>query len=175
MMGMSIFATSARAASATAPTMAAGNEADRSAITHILDDEGAAWAAGDADAFADHVLPNVSFTNTVGMFSLGKGPFVAQHRTIFSTIYKGSEMRQFIAAVTFVTPDVAVVDTVSKLSRVQQVPTGAAAVDGVLYTRLEQVMVKRAGIWSVAAFHNVPIQPKFLTDEVRAITSGTPH
>jgi hypothetical protein len=55
------------------------------------------------------------------------------------------------------------------------VPTGAAAVDGVLYTRLEQVMVKRAGIWSVAAFHNVPIQPKFLTDEVRAITSGTPH
>ncbi len=155
--------------------VANGNQADRSAITHILDDEGAAWAAGDAAAFAAHVLPDISFANTVGMFSVGKAPFVAQHRAIFSTIYKGSQMRQFVAAMTFVKPDVAVVDTISKLSGALQLPTGLAAVDGVLYTRLEQVMVKRGEIWSVAAFHNVPIQPKFVTDEVRAVTSGPPH
>ncbi|WP_340316140.1 SgcJ/EcaC family oxidoreductase [Rhizorhabdus argentea] len=158
-----------------APVVATGDDADRGAIAHILDDEGAAWAAGDADAFAAHVLPDVSFANSVGMFSVGKAPFVAQHKTIFSTIYKGSQMRQFIAAITFVKPDVAIVDTVTKLSGAQQLPTGTAAVDGVLYTRLEQVMVKRGGSWSVAAFHNVPIQPKFVTDEVRTVTSGQAH
>ena len=109
------------------------------------------------------------------MFSIGKAPFVAQHRTIFSTIYKGSKMRQYVAAVTFVTSDVAVVDTISKLSEISQLPTGATALDGVLYTRLEQVMVKQARSCSVAAFHNVPIQPKFITDEVRSVTSGAPH
>ncbi len=172
---MAILVMSTSAGSAASPVVTAGNEADRSAITHILDDEGAAWAAGDADAFATHVLPDVSFANTVGMFSIGKAPFVAQHKTIFSTIYKGSQMHQFIAAITFVTPDVAIVDTVTTLSGAKQLPTGASAHDGVLYTRLEQVIVKGAGRWSVAAFHNVPIQPKFVNDEVRTVTSGTPH
>ena len=127
------------------------------------------------EAFARHVLPAFSFANTVGMFSIGKAPFVAQHKANFSTIDKGSRMRQFVAATTFVTPDVAIVDTVSKLSGAREMPTGAGAVDGVLYTRLEQVMVKRGAVWSVAAFHNVPIQSKTVTDEVRTITAGTAH
>jgi uncharacterized protein (TIGR02246 family) len=182
-MGLKVFialvtvslAVGASGAAVQAPASIIGSDADRDAISHILDDEGAAWAAGDAEAFAKHVLPDVSFANTVGMFSIGKAPFVAQHKDIFSTIYKGSQARQYVVATTFVTPDVAIVDTVSKLSGAQQLPTGAGAVDGVLYTRLEQVMVKRSGTWSVAAFHNVPIQPKFVNDEVRRVTSGTAH
>ncbi len=160
---------------AAAPGISSDNEAERSAITHVLDDEGAAWLAGDADAFAAHVLPNISFANTVGMFSIGKEAFVAQHRAIFSTIYKGSKAQQFVVAMTFLKPDVAIVDTVAKVSGARQMPTGVPAIDGVLYTRLEQVMVKQSGTWWVAAFHNVPIQPQFVTDEVRAVASGTPH
>lgn len=150
-------------------------EADRSAILQLLDDEGAAWEAGNADAFGSGALPDIAFTNIVGMFSVGKAPFVAQHKTIFETIYQGSQMRQFLANLKFLTPEVAIVDTVAKLSGFRQLPDGAAAVGGTVYTRIEQVMVKSAGSWAVAAFHNVPIQPRFVTDEVLSITSGDGH
>jgi len=162
-------------AALAAPAKPINHDADGIAIAQILADEGAAWGAGDAEAFAAHVLPDVSFTNTVGMFSVGKEPFVVQHKGIFATIYKGSTMRQVLVAITFPTPDVAIVDAVSKLSGALQLPSGSSAVDGALYTRLEQVMVKRKGSWAVAAFHNVPIQPKFVTAELKAITASPAH
>jgi uncharacterized protein (TIGR02246 family) len=166
---------SVAAANAQTPDMTRAAEPDEAAITRILDDEGAAWLRGDADAFGAHVVPDVVFVNTVGMFSVGKHPFVAQHQGIFATIYKGSEMRQFIEKITFIGGDIAIVDTVTKLSGMEQLPTGAAAVDGALYTRLEQVMVRTGGEWSVASFHNVPIQPKFVDERVRSLTSTRGH
>ena len=42
-------------------------------------------------------------------------------------------------------------------------------------TRLEQAMVGRADPWPVASFHNVPIQPPFVTDEVRTLLTGKAH
>jgi hypothetical protein len=74
---------------------------NRTALLRILDDEGAAWSKGDADAFAAHVRDNVVFTNIVGMFSVGKVPFVAQHKNIFTTIYQGSSMQQFVQNISF--------------------------------------------------------------------------
>ncbi len=71
--------------------------------------------------------------------------------------------------------DTAIVDTIAKVSNFHELPTGAAAVDGKLYTRLEQVMVKEKGAWQVASFHNVPIQPKFVDDSVRSLTATDAH
>ncbi len=144
-------------------------------LLRVLDDESAAWAKGDADAFAAHVLDNVVFTNIVGMFSIGKVPFVSQHKNIFATIYKGSSMEQFVQNISFVRSDTAIVDTITKLSSFHEVPFGSAAVDGVLYTRLEQVMVKENGTWQVASFHNVSIQPKFVDQSVRSLTTSNGH
>lgn len=150
----------------------ADETADRASIQRILKDQEAAWLAGDAEAFAAHVTSDVVFANTVGMFSVGKAPFVAQHKAIFSSIYKGSEAREFLVHIAFLKPDVALVDIVTKLTGYQQLPTGASDVDGALYTRMEQVMVKQGADWSVASFHNVPIQPKFVTDDVKSLTSA---
>jgi uncharacterized protein (TIGR02246 family) len=155
--------------------IAAGSPQDRTALLQILDDEGAAWAKGDADAFAAHVRNNVVFTNIVGMFSVGEVPFVAQHKTIFATIYKESSMQQFIQSIIFVRSDTAIVDTIAKVSSFHELPPGASAVDGALYTRLEQVMVKENGTWQVASFHNVPIQPKFVDQSVRSLTATDAH
>jgi uncharacterized protein (TIGR02246 family) len=148
---------------------------NRTALLRILDDEGAAWAKGDADAFAAHVRDNVVFTNIVGMFSVGKVPFVAQHKNIFATIYKESSMQQFVQNISFVRSDTAIVDTIAKVSGFHELPSGASAVDGALYTRLEQVMVKENGTWQVASFHNVPIQPKFVDQSVRSLTAADGH
>jgi uncharacterized protein (TIGR02246 family) len=148
---------------------------NQTALLRILDGGGAAWAKGDADAFAAHVRDNVVFTNIVGMFSVGKVPFVAQHKAIFATIYKESLMQQFVQNISFVRSDTAIVDTIAKVTGFHELPVGASAVDGALYTRLEQVMVKENGAWQVASFHNVPIQPKFVDQSVRSLTAAGGH
>ena len=129
----------------------------RAAIQTIIDREDAAWKAGDAEAFCEAATPDVVFTNIVGMFSVGHAPMVAQHARIFSTIYKGSVLKQTLTNVAMVRPDVAIVDTLTEVSGFKALPPGSEAIDGVLKTRLEQVMVMEGGRWRVAAFHNVTI------------------
>jgi len=130
------------------------------AATALVTDEVAAWNRGDATAFAAHTTDDVVFTNIVGMFSVGRAPFVAQHARIFATIYKGSTMAQRIEHIALVCSDVAIVDTVATLTGFVALPPGNEAVDGALHTRLEQVLVRNGGIWSVASFHNVAINAR---------------
>ena len=73
------------------------------------------------------------FTNVVGMFSIGRAPFVAQHEHIFSTIYKGSRMEQEIVAITLVRPDVAIVDTLTELVDAPHRPPGVELIDGAVH------------------------------------------
>jgi uncharacterized protein (TIGR02246 family) len=134
---------------------------DRAAIEAILERQAVAWAAGDAEAFAADTLDGVVFTNIVGMFSVGRAPFVGQHAQIFSTIYKGSRLTQEMVAVTPVRPDVAIVDTLTRLVDALHRPPGIELIDGAVRTRLEQVMVKDGGAWKVASFHNVAVHPAF--------------
>ncbi len=134
---------------------------DRAAIETILEGQSTAWANGDADAFGASATDDVVFTNVVGMFSIGREPFVGQHEHIFSTIYKGSRMTQEIVAITLIRPDVAIVDTLSSLVDAQERPPGIELIDGAVRTRLEQVMVKESARWRVASFHNVAIHPAF--------------
>ncbi len=133
---------------------------DHSEITAVLAAQDAAWAAGDAEAFAAAVTDDVVFTNVVGMFTVGRAPFVAQHARIFATFYRGTIMRQTVANIALVRPDVAIVDTVAEgTGFTTELPPAIAAhvVDGAIRTRLEQVMVRNDGRWQVAAFHNVPV------------------
>ena len=131
----------------------------REAILGVLAAQDAAWCAGDAAAFGTDVLPDVVFTNVVGMFSVGAAAFNAQHAHIFATIYAGSRMTQALAHLTMVTDEVAIVDTVTAVTGFHRAPPGVTPIDGALRTRLEQVMVRRDGAWRVQSFHNVPINP----------------
>jgi uncharacterized protein (TIGR02246 family) len=133
------------------------NNVDRAAIEAVLLRQSAGWAAGNASAFAAHAQEGVLFTNLDGMFSIGRAPFIAQHAHIFSTIYKGSRMEQEIVAITLVRPDVAIVDTLTKLVDAPHRPPGIELIDGAVRSRLEQVMVKEGSEWKVASFHNVAV------------------
>ena len=144
-----------KAVTNTAPSQ----DLQQAGILAVIEAESAAWNAGDAEAFAARVLPDVVFTNIVGRFSVGKEPFVAQHAHIFSTIYKNSRLQMSLAHLAFVRPDVAIVDTICALSGYSKAPPGIEAADGVIRTRLEQVMVQQDGGWWVASFHNVAINP----------------
>lgn len=135
--------------------------AARQSIEAIIAGQCAAWDAGDADAFVAGALEDVSFTNVMGMYTVGLEPFRAQHARIFATIYKGSQMSQKIERIAFIREDVAVVDTLTGLEGVAHLPPGFAPGDGMPASRLQQVLVKDAGAWRVAAFHNVFVNPAF--------------
>jgi uncharacterized protein (TIGR02246 family) len=131
----------------------------RQEIEALIAGEDDAWKRGDAPGFAARALPDVVFTNIVGMFSVGKPPFVAQHERIFATIYKGSTARQSIQHITLLKPDVAIVDTLAVVTGFQHTPPGIMTIDGAIHARLEQVLVHLKDGWWVASFHNVAVNP----------------
>lgn len=51
------------------------SDEDRAAIENILGLQCDAWDRGDAAAFGGDVAEEVLFTNILGMFSVGRGPF----------------------------------------------------------------------------------------------------
>jgi uncharacterized protein (TIGR02246 family) len=126
----------------------------------LLNEQDRAWCAGDAATFSRSAAPDIVFTNVVGLFSVGCEPFEAQHRHIFATFYKGSTLRQFVERISFMRPDVAVVNTLTKVTDFGTLPPALQAQDGVLTTRLEQVFVNTQEGWQVAAFHNVVVHPQ---------------
>ena len=128
-------------------------------IAALIAGEDEAWRRSDAAGFSARVLPDVVFTNVLGMFSVGKAPFLAQHERIFATIYHGSTLRQTIRHVTMLTPDIAIVDTVSVVTGARAAPPGIGLIDGAVHTCLEQVLVRHEDGWWVASFHNVALNP----------------
>jgi uncharacterized protein (TIGR02246 family) len=145
-------------------------EVTYTAIVSHLAVQNAAWGAGDALGFAHKVLPDVVFTNVVGLIPVGAEPFIAQHAHIFATIYKGSRLDQRLERITMATADVAIVDTLTAVTGYRHLPPGAEPVDGAFKTRLEQVLVYRDGSWWVQAFHNTPVNPD--AERVAAPSAG---
>jgi uncharacterized protein (TIGR02246 family) len=134
--------------------------ADHGLITALIDEQMRAWNEGDAPAFSDAFMDDGCFVNVLGSLSYGRGPFEAQHAKIFATIYRGSTIKLPIRRVQFLRSDVALVDIDAELDNCAGLPPGLnAQPDGIVRTRLQEVLVKESGRWRVASFHNVEIKP----------------
>jgi uncharacterized protein (TIGR02246 family) len=133
---------------------------DEAAIQNIIQDEIAAWNAGDAAAFARHFAADGTFTNIRGQYFTGRKDFTERHDFIFKGMYRGTTMKQDVVSMKFVRPDVAVVETLTAVIGIQK-PLPGMSVDakGLLRSRLLQVMVRDAGEWKVTAFHNTDVRP----------------
>ena len=137
-----------------------GTPTDEAAIQAVVQGEADAWNRGDAEAFAAHYAENGSFTNVIGQQLYGKPAFVKQHAMILSTIYKGSHNTFTIGHIAFLRPDVAVVDIDGILTGFSRLPPGLkAAPDGTMHVKLQEVMTREHGQWTIAAFHNVAVTP----------------
>ncbi|MEJ0025275.1 MAG: SgcJ/EcaC family oxidoreductase [Rhizomicrobium sp.] len=139
--------------------MSAFDPTDAKAIENLIAAEDAAWGQGDAAAFSKAVLPDCVFTNIFGQVFVGHDPFEDQHARIFSTIYRGTTLRQTVTHLRFLRPDVATVDSQAAVSGIAHLPPGVTSPDGALHTRLLQVFVKDRGAWGIASFHNVDVKP----------------
>ncbi len=126
----------------------------------MVQSETDAWNRGDAEAFGAHYAENGEFTNVIGQQLYGRKAFVAQHARIFSTIYKGSHNVFSVSKITFLRPDVALVDIDGALTGATRLPPGVqTSEDGTVHVKLLEVMTKEKGTWWIAAFHNVAVTP----------------
>lgn len=145
---------------AIAPLAAVGDGAqDEAAIRGIIEQQVAAWNAGDGKAYSVTFAKDGGFTNIFGMVMYGHDAFEKRHSEIFATFFKGTTRRGTIHRIRFVTPDVAIVDEDTEVHGIKAMPPGVTlASDGVLRTRLQQVFVKRDGAWWIEAYHNVDLK-----------------
>ena len=129
-------------------------------IRAIVTAQVAAWNAGDGEAYAKDVAPDVSFTNLFGMVMYGASAFAERHTKILATFYKGTTKHHEIRRIRFVTPDVAIVDIDNEVRGVKRMPAGIAVpADGVVKTQLMEVFVRHGGRWQIEAYHNVDAKP----------------
>jgi uncharacterized protein (TIGR02246 family) len=142
------------------PALAQTPKDEESKIRAVVQSESDAWNQGDAEGFAAHYSETGDFTNVIGQQLFGRQAFIAQHARIFSTIYKGSHNVLTVSKVTFLRPDVALVDIDGILSGANRLPPGLKALDdGTLHVKLLEVMTKEKDGWTIAAFHNVAVTP----------------
>ncbi len=137
----------------------------QSVVSELLTDQALAWQNGDAAAFTERATPDIVFTNVVGMFSLTKDDFVAQHERIFGSLYQDTSIRQIVENVAQLTPDAVLVNTYVKIDGAIQSPPGVVPVQGVIHLRVAQLLVRRDGEWRIAAYTNIAVRPGMVLPE----------
>jgi len=140
------------------PALAA--DEDSAAIAKLVQDQASAWNAGDAHAFSADVAEDVAFVNVMGTSFRGKAAFEKQHARIFATIYKGSHLVLHLDRTETLAPGVAYIELGIELSGYHGMPPGIPnPPDGVMRTRMLQVLKKVDGKWTIEAFYNVNVLP----------------
>lgn len=140
---------------------AAQSKPDEDAIRSILSDEITTWNQGDTDGYSKHFATDGTFTNVPGMFFSGHQAFRDRHEVIFKGLFRGTKLQLRVVSLRFLTPDVAVCETLEWVSDFKSGAPPNLHLDtkGRLRTRLLQVMAKRGGEWQVVVYHNVDIKP----------------
>ena len=102
-----------------APAAGAGDEDDVKAIGATWAE---AWNAGDMDAVGALYAEDSDYVNFFGEKTSGKAAVQAGFAELNSTVYQGTKIEVETVAVSFISPNVAVTDTVWKLTGI---PDGA--------------------------------------------------
>lgn len=121
---------------------------DRTALEAIVHRMESAWNAGDGAAFAAPFAEDADFVNVRGDHMKGKSVIAQGHDGIFRTIYAGSVNSYTIESARLLRPDVALVHVDAAL----KVPQGPLA--GEHAACFSMVLLKNAGEWEIASFHN---------------------
>lgn len=161
-----ILTLAAAAASASAQTSDAAKStaatADENAIREIVKRIEAGWNAKSGRDFAAPFAPDADYVVVNGMYIKGREMIEKGHTQIFATVYRDSRNAATIKSVRFLRPDVAIAHVEWNLVfRQDGREIKSAALNTLLLTR-------EKGLWSVAAFHNTPIQSPAATSSAAA-------
>ena len=134
----------------TDKTPAAGSEKDEAAIRQIVKQIEDGWNAHDGKAFAAPFATDADYVVVNGMHVKGREEIESGHTQIFTSFYKESRNSATVRSVRMLRPDVAVVHVEWNLE-----PRPGAEKARAMNTL---VLTKDGGKWSIAAFHNTPVQ-----------------
>ncbi|RNA61448.1 SgcJ/EcaC family oxidoreductase [Chryseobacterium nematophagum] len=130
-------------------------------IKNIILEEQAAWTAGDAKAYSAHFDENGLFTNIFGSSFTGYSAFLTRHELLFKGVFQGSKMDQNLTTLKIIDKEVAVVETITRISEFSHNEHLAGIYideNGFINTRLLQILKKEKKEWKIVAYHNVDIK-----------------
>ncbi|MDC0708861.1 SgcJ/EcaC family oxidoreductase [Stigmatella sp. ncwal1] len=138
-----------------------GNPAqDERDLHQLVAVQAEAWNSGDAVAWSKDFTQDADFVNIVGSVFEGHDQIEQRHAAIFSTLFKGSQVKVTVRKIVFPQEDIAVVDTVHEVTGHGGLPPGVQNTEpGLLRTRMKYVMRKTAGKWQILAGQNTDAKP----------------
>lgn len=128
--------------------------ADRAAIDAVLGQMAEAWTGNDAQAYAALFADDVDYVAFDGTHLVGRAANADAHAKLFETVLKGSRLVGDTADIRFLTEDVALVHSVGTVAFPwqRQPPASRRSIQTLVFQR-------KAGGWTIAAFHNARIRP----------------
>jgi uncharacterized protein (TIGR02246 family) len=124
---------------------------DHDALRRIVSEMATAWNAGDGDGLAAAFVDDADFIHILGLRYTGRVAVAEAHRTILTTIYKGSRVSLDVEKIRFLRPDVAAIFLLGRLTVVvdeNQVQ---------LQTRPTFIAHKTDGAWQIVVFQNTMV------------------
>ncbi len=130
------------------------SSADEATLRQIVQQVQDAWNAHDGKAFAAPFATDADYVVVNGNKIKGREEIEKGHTQIFTTIYKDSHNVGTVKSIRFLRPDVAVVHVEWNL---EWSMGGEKKKSTAMNT---MIMTKDSGKWSIATFHNTPVQPQ---------------
>ena len=101
------------------------------------------WATGDGEVFASVFAQDVDFVNVRGEELFGRRAVALGHGQLFAGPYRDTKLTAEISLIRPLTDGISLVHVTSSIA-----PAG-------ITTHAQAVVVRRAGVWEIAAFHNM--------------------
>lgn len=139
------------------------------AIRRLLDEQVAAWNAGDAQAWSKDFTPDAGFVNILGMHFEGRDANARRHHELFAGVFKGSRLEMGDTTVQSLGDATAIAQVVLDLTGFRGLPPGIRPThgDGLLRTRMHYVFVHAAGRWQIVFSQNTAVMPMPLPGDSR--------
>lgn len=134
-------------------------QADRD-IRQLVSAQTQAWNAHDAAAWTHDFTDDADFVNIVGTVFQGREEIETRHAAIFASIFKASHAEVTVRKLTFLAPDIAVVDTVHEVTGHTGLPPGVQNTqEGLLRTQMKYVMKHTDTGWRIVTGQNTDVKP----------------
>jgi uncharacterized protein (TIGR02246 family) len=134
--------------------LSTSRQADEAAVRRLTAAMAAAWNGHDAAAYAGLFTEDADYIAFDGTHLRGRQANTEHHRHLFETVLRGSRLVFERVAVRFLTPDVALMhgDGSVLLPWHDALPPRRRSIQ-------TYVVVREAGAWRIAAFHNARVRP----------------
>jgi len=143
----------------------------RDAVVGLIEDLRAAWAAGDASAYAALHAEDARYVAFDGSVMRGRAEIAAGHEPLFAGIMRGSRLVAVEQEVRFIDDDIALV--IQRAGIVMRWQRGRTTPSRKRLSTNSTLVRHRGGVWEVAAFQNTRYRPFTRTLMGRLMTRPT--